>query len=153
MTVVAIEKVEIFLTLFATCRVYILGDIVGQSVNSHGYQALSKGYDNVKKFMHANDAKSRVMSAMRDTNAEFQRVGMLNSQAKQFSSAHSVSVDLNSVSKEVITEMARLPAQVNIEIADEIRASIRAGDWPKNKTESSRAILAVINDYINFVRR
>ena len=57
------------------------------------------------------------------------------------------------MSKNVITEMARLPAQVNIEIADEIRASIRAGDWPKNKTESSRAILAVINDYINFVRR
>ena len=130
-----------------------MADIVGKSVNSHGYQALSKGYDNVKKFMHVSDAKSRVMSAMRDTNAEFQSVGMLNSQSLQFSSAHSVSVELNSVSKNVITEMARLPAQVNIEIADEIRASIRAGDWPKNKTESSRAVLSVINDYINFVKR
>ena len=130
-----------------------MADIVGKSVNSHGYQALSKGYENVKKFMYLNDAKSRVMTAMRDTNAEFQRVGMLNSQTKQFSSAHSVSVELNSVSKNVITEMARLPAQVNIEIADEIRASIQAGDWPKNKTESSRAVLSVINDYINFVRR
>ena len=130
-----------------------MADIVGKSVNSHGYQALSKGYDNVKKFMYVNDAKSRVMTAMRDTNAEFQRVGMLNSQTRQFSSAHSVSVELNSVSKNVITEMARLPAQVNIEIADEIRASIRAGDWPKNKIESSRAVLSVINDYINFVRR
>ena len=103
--------------------------------------------------MYVSDAKSRVMTAMRDTNAEFQRVGMLNSQARQFSSAHSVSVELNSVSKNVITEMAKLPAQVNIEIADEIRASIQAGDWPKNKTESSRAVLSVINDYINFVRR
>ena len=130
-----------------------MADIVGKSVNSHGYQALSKGYDNVKKFMYVSDAKSRVMSAMRVTNAEFQRVGMLNSQARQFSSAHSVSVELNSVSKNVITEMARLPAQVNIEIADEIRASIQAGNWPKNKTESSRAVLSVINDYINFVRR
>ena len=130
-----------------------MADIVGKSVNSHGYQALSKGYENVKKFMYLSDAKSRVMTAMRDTNAEFQHVGMLNSQTKQFSSAHSVSVELNSVSKNVITEMARLPAQVNIEIADEIRASIQAGDWPKNKTESSRAILSVINDYINFVRR
>ena len=130
-----------------------MADIVGKSINSHGYQALSKGYDNAQRFMYANDAKSRVMSAMRDTNAEFQSVGMLNIQARQFSTAHSVSVALNSVSKEVITEMAKLPAQVNIEIADEIRASIQAGDWPKNKADASRAILAVINDYVNFTKR
>ncbi len=130
-----------------------MADIVGKSVNSHGYQALSKGYDNAQKFIHANDAKSRVMSAMRDTNAEFQSVGMLNIQARQFSTAHSVSVALNNVSKDVITEMAKLPAQVNIKIADEIRASIQAGDWPKNKADSSRAILAVINDYIKFAKR
>ena len=130
-----------------------MADIVGKSISSHGYQALSKGYDNARKFMHANDAKARVMSAMRETNSEFQPVGMLNSQAGQFSSAHSVSVNLNSVSKEVITEMAKLPAQVNIEIADEIRSSIQAGDWPKNKADSSRAVLAAINDYINFTKR
>ena len=59
-------------------------------------------------------------------------------------------------------EYSRLSCQIpitenlnnlKIEIADEIRASIQAGDWPKNKTESSRAVLSVINDYINFVRR
>jgi len=130
-----------------------VADIVGKSINSHGYQALSKGYENARKFMHTSEAKARVMSAMRDQNTEFQQVGMLNSQARQFSSAHSVSVELTSVSKKVITEMAKLPAQVNIEIADEIRASIKAGDWPKNKTESSRAVLTFINDYINFVKR
>ena len=129
-----------------------VADIVGKSINSHGYQALSKGYDNARKFIHTSEAKARVMSAMRDQNTEFQQVGMLNSQARQFSSAHSVSVELN-VSKKVITEMAKLPAQVNIEIADEIRASIKAGDWPKNKAESSRAVLTFINDYINFVKR
>ena len=130
-----------------------VADIVGKSINSHGYQALSKGYDNARRFFHTSEAKARVMSAMRDQNTEFQQVGMLNSQARQFSSAHSVSVELNSVSKKVITEMAKLPAQVNIEIADEIRASIKAGDWPKNKAESSRAVLTFINDYINFVKR
>ena len=130
-----------------------MADIVGKSINSQGYQALSKGYDNARKFIHTSEAKARVMSAMRDQNTEFQQVGMLNIQARQFSSAHSVSVELNSVSKKVITEMAKLPAQVNIEIADEIRASIKAGDWPKNKVESSRAVLAFINDYLNFVKR
>ena len=130
-----------------------VADIVGKSINSHGYQALSKGYDNARKFIHTSEAKARVMSAMRDQNTEFQQVGMLNIQTRQFSSAHSVSVELNSVSKKVITEMAKLPAQVNIEIADEIRASIKAGDWPKNKAESRRAVLAFINDYMNFVKR
>ena len=93
------------------------------------------------------------MSAMRDQNTEFQQVGMLNIEARQFSSAHSVAVKLNSVSKKVITEMAKLPAQVNVEIADKIRASIQAGDWPKNKAESSRAVLTFINDYLNFINR
>ena len=130
-----------------------VADIVGKSINSHGYQALSKGYDNARKFIHTSEAKARVMSAMRDQNTEFQQVGMLNIQARQFSSAHSVAVELNSVSKKVITEMAKLPAQVNIEIADKIRASIQAGDWPKNKAESSRAVLTFINDYLNFINR
>ena len=130
-----------------------MADIVGKSINSHGYQALSKGYENARKFIHTSEAKARVMSAMRDQNTEFQQVGMLNIQTRQFSSAHSVSVELNSVSKKAITEMAKLPAQVNIEIADEIRASIKAGEWPKNKAESSSAVLAFINDYMNFVKR
>ena len=130
-----------------------LADIIGKSINSHGYQALSKGYENAQKFMHANDAKSRVMSAMRDTDAEFQRVGMLNIQDRQFSYTHSVSVDLNGVSKKVITEMVKLPAQVNIEVADKIRASIQAGDWPKNKADSISAIRALINDYLSFSKR
>ena len=103
--------------------------------------------------MHTNDAKSRVMSAMRDTDAEFKSVGMLNIQARQFSYTHSVSVDLNGVSKKVITEMVKLPAQVNIEVADKIRASIQAGDWPKNKADSISAIRALINDYISFSKR
>ena len=130
-----------------------MADIVGEAINSRGYQALSKGYDKARQFIHNNDAKGRVMGAMRDRNTEFQGVGLLNSQARQFSSAHSVSVDLNSVSKQVITEMAKLPAQVNIEIADKIRMSIQNGDWPRNREESSRAVQAVIQDYIGFVER
>ncbi len=38
-------------------------------------------------------------------------------------------------------------------INPEFGASIKAGDWPKNKAESSRAVLTFINDYINFVKR
>ena len=130
-----------------------MADIVGETVNSHGYQALSKGYEKAQQFMQSNDAKGRVLAAMNDRNTEMSRVGMLNSQAEQFSSAHSVSVQLNSVSRDVITEMAKLPADVNIEIADRIRASIENGDWPRNKSESARAVQAVIRDYQNFSNR
>ena len=130
-----------------------MADIVGEVVSSHGYQALTNGYEKAQQFIQASDAKGRVLAAMTDRNTKMEQVGLLNSQAAQFSSAHSVSVQLNSVSKQVISEMAKLPADVNIEIADKIRISIQNGDWPKNKSESSRAVQAVIRDYHAFSRR
>ena len=130
-----------------------MADIVGEVVNSHGYQALTNGYEKAQQFIQTSDAKGRVLAAMTDRNTKMEQVGLLNSQAAQFSSAHSVSVQLNSVSKQVISEMAKLPADVNIEIADKIRISIQNGDLPKNKSESSRAVQAVIRDYHAFSRR
>lgn len=130
-----------------------MADIVGEVVNSHGYQALTNGYEKAQQFIQTSDAKGRVLAAMTDRNTKMEQVGLLNSQAAQFSSAHSVSVQLNSVSKQVISEMAKLPADVNIEIADKIRISIQNGDWPKNQSESSRAVQAVIRDYQAFSSR
>tara|TARA_B100000700_G_C14620627_1_gene658001 strand:+ start:181 stop:573 length:393 start_codon:yes stop_codon:yes gene_type:complete len=127
-----------------------MAEIVGKSVNSNGYQALKAGYDNARQFINTNGAKGRVMSAMHDLTKEIERVPLLNSQTSQFSSTHKISVDLNSVRKEVVTEIAKLPADVNIEIADRIKAKINAGDFPKNKAESSQAVMDMIKDYQNF---
>ena len=102
-----------------------MADIVGEAVNSHGYQALTNGYEKAQQFIQASDAKGRVLAAMTDRNTKMEQVGLLNSQAAQFSSAHSVSVQLNSVSKQVISEMAKLPADVNIEIADKIVSTFK----------------------------
>ena len=93
------------------------------------------------------------MRAMRNKIPEFQSVGVFNSQARQVSPIHSVSLKINSVSKGVIEEMAKLPAKVNIEITDKIRVRIQNGNWPKNEYECSLAVLNAIREYINFVKR
>ena len=43
--------------------------------------------------------------------------------------------------------MKSLPAEVNIEIADEIRARIRSGNWPIDRQASNNAIKSMIADY------
>ena len=124
---------------------------IADAINTNGHEAVAKGYAKTHRFMHSNDAKGRVIRAMRDNIQELPRVGLLNSQVRQFSSVHSVSVKINSVSKDVITEMAKLPVKVNIEIANKIRAEIQAGNWPKDKNASNLAVKAAIQDYTNFV--
>ena len=130
-----------------------MADSVSGAIIANGHEALAKGYAKTRRFMHASDAKGRVIRAMRDNIQELPSVGLLNSQVRQFSSVHSVSVKINSVSKDVITEMAKLPVNVNIEIANKIRAEIQSGNWPKNKAASSRAVKAAMQDYIDFVAR
>ena len=43
--------------------------------------------------------------------------------------------------------MNKLPVEVNIEIADKIRAEIASGNWPTNKNESNNAIKAMMKDF------
>jgi hypothetical protein len=63
----------------------------------------------------------------------------------------SVFVKLNSVKADVLKKMNQLPIEVNIEVADKIRAEIKAGNWPKNKNDSNDAIKAMISDYESLV--
>jgi hypothetical protein len=41
----------------------------------------------------------------------------------------------------------QLPVEVNIEVADKIRAEIKSGNWPKNKIETKDTIKAMIRNY------
>ena len=80
------------------------------------------------------------------------RVGMGSSQVTQYSSPANISVELSSVKKDVLQMMKSLPAEVNIEIADEIRARIRSGNWPTDRQASNNAIKAMIADYSALVK-
>ena len=121
--------------------------IIGMSVNSGAYQKLKAGYENAERFMDSSAAKKRVIQASTHGRGNMSTVGMGSSQVTQFSSAASISVELNSVKKDVLQMMKSLPAEVNIEIADAIRARIRSGNWPIDRQASNNAIKAMIADY------
>ena len=121
--------------------------IIGMSVNSGAYQKLKAGYENADRFIDNSAAKKRVIQASTHGRGNMSTVGMGSSQVTQFSSPANISVELSSVKKDVLQMMKSLSAEVNIEIADEIRSRIRAGNWPIDRQASNNAIKAMIADY------
>ena len=126
--------------------------IIGMSVNSDAYQKMKAGYENAENFMESSAAKKRVIQASTHGRGNMSRVGMGSSQVTQYSSPANISVELSSVKKDVLQMMKSLPAEVNIEIADEIRARIRSGNWPIDRQESNNAIKAMIADYSALIK-
>ncbi len=126
--------------------------IIGMSVNSGAYQKLKAGYENADRFIDNSAAKKRVIQASTHGRGNMSTVGMGSSQVTQFSSAANISVELSSVKKDVLKMMKSLSAEVNIEIADEIRSRIRAGNWPIDRQASNNAIKAMIADYSALIK-
>lgn len=124
-----------------------MAHIIGMTVNSGAFQKMKAGYENANRFIEISAAKKRVLQASTHGQGDISRVGMGSSQVTQYSTAANISVELNSVKKEVIQMMKNLPADVNIEIADDIRAKIRSGDWPIDRQASNNAVKAMIEDY------
>ena len=121
--------------------------IIGMSVNSGAYQKLKAGYENADRFINNSAAKKRVIQASTHGRGNMSTVGMGSSQVTQFSSTANISVELSSVKKDVLQMMKSLSTEVNIEIADEIRSRIRAGNWPIDRQSSNNAIKLMIADY------
>jgi len=136
----------------AALGISVMAHIIGMSVNSGAYQKLKAGYENAENFMESSAAKRRVIQASTHGRGNMSRVGMGSSQVTQYSSAANISVELSSVKKDVLQMMKSLPAEVNIEIADEIRARIRSGNWPIDRQASNNAIKAMIADYSALVK-
>ena len=136
----------------ATSGISVMVHIIGMSVNSGAYQKMKAGYENAENFMESSAAKKRVIQASTHGRGNMSRVGMGSSQVTQYSSAANILVELSSVKKDVLQMMKSLPAEVNIEIADEIRARIRSGNWPIDRQASNNAIKAMIADYSALVK-
>ena len=121
--------------------------VIGHTVNIASYQKMKAGYDNAEKFIEITGAKKRALSAMDDGLKNVQALPLLLSEKKSGSGPLNVLVKLNSVKRDVLQMMNKLPVEVNIEIADKIRAEIASGNWPTNKNESNNAIKAMMKDF------
>ena len=120
---------------------------IGHTDNIASYQKMKAGYDNTEKFIEITGAKKRALRAMKDGLKNAQAVPLLFSEKKSGSGPLNVLVKLNSVKRDVLQMMNKLPVEVNIEIADKIRAEIGSGNWPTNKNESNNAIKAMMKDF------
>ena len=136
----------------ADLGISVMVHIIGMSVNSGAYQKMKAGYENAENLMENYAAKKRVIQASTHGRGNMSRVGMGSSQVTQYSSAANISVELSSVKKDVLQMMKSLHAEVNIEIADEIRERIRSGNWPIDRQESNNAIKAMIADYSALIK-
>lgn len=121
--------------------------VIGHTDNIASYQKMKAGYDNAEKFIEITGAKKRALRAMEDGFKNAQAVPLLLSEKKSGSGPLNVLVKLNSVKRDVLQMMNKLPVEVNIEIADKIRAEIASGNWPTNKNESNNAIKAMMKDF------
>ena len=121
--------------------------VIGHTDNIASYQKMKAGYDNAEKFIEITGAKKRALRSMEDGLKNAQAVPLLFSEKKSGSGPLNVLVKLNSVKRDVLQMMNKLPVEVNIEIADKIRAEIASGNWPTNKNESNNAIKAMMKDF------
>ena len=121
--------------------------VIGHTDNIASYHKMKAGYDNAEKFIEITGAKKRALRAMEDGLKNAQAVPLLFSEKKSGSGPLNVLVKLNSVKRDVLQMMNKLPVEVNIEIADKIRAEIASGNWPTNKNESNNAIKAMMKDF------
>ena len=121
--------------------------VIGHTFNIASYQKMKAGYHNAERFIEITGAKKRALRAMKDGLKNAQAVPLLFSEKKSGSGSLNVLVKLNSVKRDVLQMMNKLPVEVNIEIADKIRAEIASGNWPTNKNESNNAIKAMMKDF------
>ena len=90
-----------------------------------------------------------MISATSDGVDNIKPVGMLSAQGKKLSGAAGVAVELNSVKKDVIASMNKLPREVNVQIADQIRKQISDGNWPIDRNEANNAIKKIIGEHLS----
>ena len=112
-------------------------------------QRMASGYDVANRLIKTNSAKGRVVSSTSDGIDNIKPVGILSAQVKKLSGAAGVAVELNSVKKDVIASMNKLPREVNVQIADQIRQQIRSGNWPIDRNEANNAIKKIIGEHLS----
>ena len=126
---------------------------IGHTDNIASYQKMKAGYDNAEKFIEITGAKKRALSAMDDGLKNVQALPLLLSEKKSGSGPLNVLVKLNSVKRDVLQMMNKLPVEVHIEIADKIPdAMVIHGDGrsiellEEENIDSIDAFIAVTED-------
>ena len=95
--------------------------------------------------MEAGKSRGASLSKISDSYDNIPKVGLLNANSGPKSGPASVSLELSSIRRDTITMMNELPVEVNIQVADEIRALIAKNEWPTDTKSINEKIKQITN--------
>ena len=111
-------------------------------------ELIARNYAKVTEAMAQSNIRGAALSRIEDRYKNISEVGLLNVEAGPKSGPASVSLELTGIRRDTITMMNELPPDINVQVADEIRALIAKGEWPTD-TEAINIKIRQISQYFS----
>ena len=111
-------------------------------------ELIARNYAKVTEAMAQSNIRGAALSRIEDRYKNISEVGLLNVEAGPKSGPASVSFELTGIRRDTITMMNELPPDINVQVADEIRALIAKGEWPTD-TEAINIKIRQISQYFS----
>ena len=103
-------------------------------------EAIEYGFNQVAKSMETSNIRGNAIKSMDDGRQNYSKVGMLNLNTIPANGPKSVAVELSTIRRDTITMMNKLPIEVNIKVADEIRHMIDVNEFPTDAKKINKII-------------
>ncbi|MAR84331.1 MAG: hypothetical protein CMF55_06020 [Legionellales bacterium] len=124
----------------------VTSDVGINQVKQRENQAIEYGYNQVIKSMATSNIRGNAINRMDDGIANHEKIGMLNLNAMPSNGPKSVAVELTTIRRDTISMMNKLPAEINILVADEIKQQIKRNKFPTNVEEVNKKIHEISTD-------
>ena len=123
-------------------------DVGINKVKQRQKEAIEYGYKQVIESMATSNIRGNALNRMEDGISNHEKVGMLNLNVIAGNGPKSVAVELTTIRRDTISMMNKLPAEVNILVADEIKQQIKLNQFPTNVEEVNKKIMEISNEIL-----
>ena len=113
-------------------------------------EAIEYGYNQVTKSMESSNIRGNAIKSMDDGRLNYSKIGMLNLNTIPANGPRSVAVELSAIRRDTITMMNKLPIEVNIKVADEIRHLIELNEFPTDAKKINKIIQEISQSLAKF---
>jgi len=110
-------------------------------------ELIARNYAKVTESMAQGNIRGAALSRIEDRYKNISEVGLLNVEAGPKSGPASVSLELTGIRRDTITMMNELPPDINVQVADEIRALIARGEWPTDTEAINNKITQISQSF------
>ena len=110
-------------------------------------ELIARNYAKVTEAMAQSNIRGAALSRIEDRYKNISEVGLLNVEAGPKSGPASVSLELTGIRRDTITMMNELPPDINVQVADEIRALIAKGEWPTDTEAINNKITQISQSF------